>query len=74
MSFKSNEHSWAFILESEYNPEKITLSHYEVNVVVLSDGKVVYRSLEWTGSLLPELDTWTIFQSATDAAEFLRMN
>ena len=74
MTFKSNEHSWAFILESEYNPERITLSHYEVNVVVLSDGKVVYRNLEWTGSLLPELDTWDVFQIAKEAANFLESN
>lgn len=74
MTFKSNEHSWAFILESDYNPERITLSHYEVNVVVLSDGEVVYRNLEWTGSLLPELDTWSVFQSAKEAANFLESN
>ncbi len=74
MTFKSNEHSWAFILESEYNPERITLSHYEVNVVVLSDGEVAYRNLEWTGSLLPELDTWDVFQTARQAADFLEKN
>ena len=74
MTFKSNEHSWAFILESEYKPNDITLSHYEVNVVVLSAEAVPYRNLEWTGSLLPELDTWDVFQSAKEAADFLESN
>ena len=74
MSFKSNEHSWAFILESEYKPNDITLSHYEVNVVVLSAEGVPFRNLEWTGSLLPELDTWSVFQSAKEAANFLESN
>ena len=74
MSFKSNEHSWAFILESDYKPDDITLSHYEVNVVVLSAEGVPFRNLEWTGSLLPELDTWSVFQSAKEAADFLESN
>ena len=74
MSFKSNEHSWAFILESDYKPDDITLSHYEVNVVVLSAEAVPYRNLEWTGSLLPELDTWDVFQTARQAADFLERN
>ena len=74
MTFKSNEHSWAFILESEYKPDDITLSHYEVNVVVLSAEAVPYRNLEWTGSLLPELDTWDVFQTARQAADFLQKN
>jgi len=74
MSFKSNQHSWAFILESEYKPNDITLSHYEVNVVVLSAEGVPFRNLEWTGSLLPELDTWSVFQSAKEAANFLESN
>jgi hypothetical protein len=74
MTFKSNEHSWAFLLESEYKPDDITLSHYEVNVVVLSAEGVLYRNLEWTGSLLPELDTWDVFQSAKAAANFLESN
>ena len=74
MTFKSNEHSWAFILESEYKPDDITLSHYEVNVVVLSAEAVPYRNLEWTGSLLPELDTWDVFQTARQAADFLEKN
>ena len=71
MTFKSNEHSWAFLLESEYNPDDITLSHYEVNVVVLSAEAVSYRNLEWTGSLLPELDAWEVFQNAADASAYL---
>lgn len=74
MTFKSNEHSWAFILESEYKPDDITLSHYEVNVVVLSAEGVPYRNLEWTGSLLPELDTWDVFQTARQASDFLERN
>jgi len=72
MTFKSNEHSWAFLPESEYNPDDITLGHYEVNLVVVSDSDVSYRNLEWTGKLLPELDTWSVFQNPKDAAEFLR--
>tara|TARA_R110001599_G_scaffold328512_1_gene541968 strand:- start:2 stop:223 length:222 start_codon:yes stop_codon:yes gene_type:complete len=65
-------HSWAFLLESEYNPDDITLSHYEVNTVVVSDSGVEYRNLEWTGDVLPELDNWTSFQDAHEASEFLR--
>lgn len=74
MTFKSTEHSWAFLPESEYNPDDITLSHYEVNLVVVSDGGIQYRNLEWTGKLLPELEAWAVFQNAKDAANFLRMN
>ena len=65
-------HSWAFLLESEYDPNNITLSHYEVNTVVVSDSGVEYRNLEWTGDVLPELDNWTSFQDAHEASEFLR--
>ena len=71
-------HSWAFLLESEYNPDNITLSHYPVNTISLKqvgeEEYIEYRDLEWTGEILPELDNWTIFQSATEAAEFLRMS
>jgi hypothetical protein len=78
MIFNSELHSWAFLLESEYDPNDITLSHYEVNTIALKevgeDEYVEYRNLEWTGDVLPELAAWTIFQSAADAAEFLRMN
>ena len=72
MTFKSTEHSWAFLPESEYNPDDITLSHYEVNLVVVSDGGIQYRNLEWTGKLLPELEAWDVFQDAHEASEFLR--
>ena len=78
MIFNSELHSWAFLLESEYNPDDITLSHYRVNTIVFKQIEeeefVQYRNLEWTGEILPELDNWTIFQSATEASEFLRMN
>tara|TARA_R110000824_G_scaffold374819_1_gene565445 strand:+ start:331 stop:555 length:225 start_codon:yes stop_codon:yes gene_type:complete len=74
MTFKSTEHSWAFLPESEYDPSEITLSHYEVNLVVVSDSDVSYRNLEWTGKLLPELATWSVFQNAKDAANFLEQN
>lgn len=78
MNFNSALHSWAFLLESEYDPNDITLSHYEVNTIaykeVGEDEYIEYRNLEWTGDILPELDTWTIFQSAEEAAEFLRIS
>tara|TARA_R110002167_G_C12252525_1_gene612137 strand:- start:5 stop:238 length:234 start_codon:yes stop_codon:yes gene_type:complete len=71
-------HSWAFLLESEYDPNDITLSHYEVNTTVFKqvgeEEYIKYRNLEWTGDILPELKVWTIFQSAEEAAEFLRMS
>ncbi len=74
MPFKATEHSWAFLLESEYDPSEITLSHYEVNLVVEATSETQYRSLEWTGSLLPELDTWEVFQNAEDASAYLERN
>ena len=74
MNFNATLHSWAFLLESEYNPNDITLSHYEVNTLVVSNSGVEYRNLEWTGDVLPELDNWTSFQDAHEASEFLRMN
>jgi len=46
MTFKSTEHSWAFLLESEYDPSEITPSHYEVNLVVEATSETQYRSLE----------------------------
>ena len=76
MTFNESLHSWAFLLESEYDPNNITLSHYEVNTITLKevgeDEHIEYRNLEWTGDVLPELDTWTIFQNPADAASFLR--
>jgi hypothetical protein len=74
MTFRSTEHSWAFITEADYDPSSITLSHYEVNSVVLSASKSEFRCLEWTGDLLPELGNWTVFQDAAEAAEFLEQN
>lgn len=74
MTFRSTEHSWAFIAEVDYDPSAITLSHYEVNSVVLSASKSEFRCLEWTGNLLPELGNWTVFQDAADAAQFLEQN
>ena len=72
MIFNKTLHSWAFLLESEYNPDDITLSHYEVNTVVVSDSGVEYRNLEWLGEILPELEAWDVFQDAHEASEFLR--
>tara|TARA_R110001632_G_scaffold103533_1_gene212263 strand:+ start:368 stop:610 length:243 start_codon:yes stop_codon:yes gene_type:complete len=76
MTFNKSLHSWAFLLESEYDPNNITLSHYEVNTITLKevgeDEHIEYRNLEWTGDILPELDTWVIFQNPADAASFLR--
>ena len=72
MIFNSELHSWAFLQESEYNPDDITLSHYEVNTVVISDSGVEYRNLEWLGEILPELADWDVFQDAHEASEFLR--
>ena len=61
MTFNKSLHSWAFLLESEYDPNNITLSHYEVNTITLKevgeDEHIEYRNLEWTGDILPELDT-----------------
>lgn len=74
MNFNATLHSWAFLLESEYNPDDITLSHYEVNTVVISDSGVEYRNLEWLGEILPELATWDVFQNAHESSEFLRRN
>ena len=74
MNFNATLHSWAFLLESEYNPNDITLSHYEVNTLVVSDSGVEYRNLEWLGDVLPELAAWDVFQDAHEASEFLRMN
>ena len=78
MIFNAELHSWAFLLESEYDPNDITLSHYEVNTIALKqvgeEEYVEYRNLEWKGDILPELESWTIFQSATEAAEFLRIS
>lgn len=74
MPFKATEHSWAFILESEYDPSEITLSHYEVNLVVEAASETQYRSLEWTGIVLPELDTWEVFQNAAYASAYLERN
>ncbi len=67
-------HSWAFLLESEYNPASITLNHYEVNTLVVSDSGVEYRNLEWLGDILPELKSWDVFQDAHKSSEFLRNN
>lgn len=72
MNFNATLHSWAFLLESEYNPDDITLSHYEVNTVVISDSGVEYRNLEWLGEILPELAAWDVFQNAHESSEFLR--
>tara|TARA_R110002124_G_scaffold122933_2_gene281602 strand:- start:1600 stop:1824 length:225 start_codon:yes stop_codon:yes gene_type:complete len=74
MIFNKTLHSWAFLLESEYNPDDITLSHYEVNTVVISDSGVKYRNLEWLGEILPELAAWDVFQDAHESSEFLRRN
>tara|TARA_R110001599_G_scaffold64002_1_gene178242 strand:- start:246 stop:470 length:225 start_codon:yes stop_codon:yes gene_type:complete len=74
MIFNKTLHSWAFLLESEYNPDNITLSHYEVNTVVISDSGVKYRNLEWLGEILPELAAWDVFQDAHESSEFLRRN
>tara|TARA_R110000824_G_scaffold12547_1_gene55160 strand:- start:1741 stop:1965 length:225 start_codon:yes stop_codon:yes gene_type:complete len=74
MIFNSELHSWAFLQESEYNPDDITLSHYEVNTVVISDSGVEYRNLEWLGEILPELADWDVFQDAHESSEFLRRN
>lgn len=74
MIFNSELHSWAFLLESEYDPNNITLSHYEVNTLVVSDSGMEYRNLEWLGEILPELKAWDILQDAHKASEFLRNN
>ena len=74
MIFNKTLHSWAFLPDSEYDPNNITLSHYEVNTVVISDSGVEYRNLEWLGDILPELASWDVFQDAQEASEFLRRN
>ena len=74
MTFRSTEHSWAFLPEDEYDPSSITISHYEANSAVFAASERPFRCLEWTGDLLPELDNWTVFQDAAKAAEFLQEN
>ncbi len=74
MTFRSTEHSWAFLPEDEYDPSSITPSHYESNSVVWTTNERPYRCLEWTGDLLPELENWTVFQDAERASEFLQQN
>lgn len=74
MTHRSGQHSWAFLLESEYDPADITLSHYQQNAMVYADSETQYRCLEWIGTLLEELDTWEVFQSAEDAKTFLERN
>ncbi len=73
MSHK-NEHYWAFILETAYDPATITLSHYPVNLVVEASSETQYRSLEWVGDLLPELATWEVFSDHIQAAAYLERN
>ena len=70
----SNEHYWAFILNSEYDPSAITQNHYPVNLVVESASETQYRSLEWIWDLLPELSTWHVFSDHIIAAAFLEKN
>ena len=68
MSHESH-HNWAFLLESEYNPDDITLSYYTCNSVVT--GVESYRCLEWVGEVLPELDNWTVFDDPILASAFI---
>jgi len=74
MSFRSTQHSWAFIAEDAFDPESITPSHYQANSVVWAASEKPFRCLEWTGSLLPELESWNVFQDSQRASEFLQQN
>ena len=74
MTFRSTRHSWAFLPEDEYDPSSITLSHYQANSVVWAASERPYRCLEWIGDLLPELESWNVFQDSQRAAEFLEQN
>jgi len=74
MTYRSDQHSWAFLLESEYDPADITLRHYQQNALVYADSGTAYRCLEWIGTLLEELDSWDVFQTAQDAKTFLERN